>query len=219
MKKIFLFIVLLAMSSTISFGQNGNVIPSVIQSIQLHQIQKQEQYFNNSMVQNTKSFLLNEGFEDTIFPPTSWTIQNFATNTDHQWKHSSTSHSGFKAAEIDSGQIGDVRNEWLISPSIDLTGLAHPCLKFWWKMSYHRAVAPNDNYDFRVKLSTDGGINWTTAWTEDSVGQFEDWVYYQAFINLSDYSIATNFKIAFQYQGTDGDALYIDDISIEKYTS
>ncbi len=207
MKKLLLSIVLLIIGS-IGFGQNINVKSSVVQA---NKSQNFEQYFDK----NAKVVLLTQGFEDTIFPPSGWTKQSLATDTTHQWKFSSNAHYGLKAAEIDSGHIGDVRNEWLISPSINLTTLTHPCLKFWWKMSYYWTVAPNNNYDFRVKLSTDGGSNWTIVWTEDSVGVFDDWVYKQSFINLSNYVADTNLKIAFQYQGTDGDALYIDDISIE----
>ena len=107
------------------------------------------------------------------------------------------------------------QNEWLISPSVNLTTLTNPCLKFWWNMSYYWGVSPNNNYDFRVKVSTDNGTTWTTLFTEDSAGVFTSFTYYQKLISLSAYATSTTFKVAFQYQGVDGASLDLDDIAIE----
>jgi hypothetical protein len=82
-------------------------------------------------------------------------------------------------------------------------------------MSYYWGVSPNPNYDFRVKITTDNGTTWTTIWTEDSAGVFDNFTFYQKLIPLSNYASNT-VKIAFQYQGQDGAALYLDDVAVEE---
>ena len=159
--------------------------------------------------------ILNEGFEGATFPPTGWTKQNYTTNQSYQWKEGTTSHTGLKGAMIDWDPSLSPQNEWLISPSVNLTSLTYPALEFWWSMSYYWGVSPNNNYDFRVKISTNGGTTWTTIWTEDSVSLFGQFIYKKTVINLSNFATTTNFKVAFQYQGTDGANLYLDDISIK----
>ncbi len=221
MKKLLFFIGLLAISNTLSFGQSINVMPFTNQSVRADEGENLEQYFNKNVVSNTKVTLLNEGFEGATFPPTGWTKQNLTTNPALQWMTSTVVHSGAKSAQVNSELTGIIRDEWLISPSVNLTTLVHPSLKFWWDMSYYWSISPNDNYDFRVKVSPDGGITWNTVWSEDSIGEtFSSWVYSIKLINLANYATSTNFKVAFQYVGKPGTilttaALYIDDVIIE----
>jgi len=169
--------------------------------------------YQSTTYQSPKATILTEGFEGT-FPPTGWVKQNGTSNSLYQWKEGTSAHSGSKGAMVEYDPQLVPQNEWLISPVMNLTTLTVPVLEFWWSMSYYWGVSPNNNYDFRVKVSTNGGTNWTTIWTEDSAGTFASFTYQKAALNLSNYASATNFKIAFQYQGTDGAALYLDDISV-----
>ncbi len=220
MKKILSFIVLLAISSTLSFGQNLSVKPSTIQSVNADKAQNFKQCLNNNVASNanTKVTLLNQGFEGTTFPPTGWTVQNGTTNPAYQWIFDQGHpKSGNNNTQINSSPTsGITQDEWLISPSVDLTTITNPCLKFWVAMSYYWSTSPNNNYDIRVKVSTNGGTNWTTIWTEDSAGVFADWTYTLRWVNLSNYATSTNFKVAFQYEGINGASLYLDDITIEE---
>ncbi|MCX6231983.1 MAG: T9SS type A sorting domain-containing protein [Bacteroidetes bacterium] len=189
MKRIFLSVVYIGFLASICLGQKTNI--------------------------KNKSILLNESFENSVFPPSGWNIQNNISDTMLQWRLSSNAHYGNKSAIIDSGQSNLFRNECLITPGINLTSLTNPCLKFWFKTSCFWAVSPNNTFDFRVKISIDGGTNWQVIWKEDSLGIFDDWLYSQVFINLNNYASDTNVKIAFQYQGLGNGPLYIDDIAIE----
>jgi len=160
-----------------------------------------------------KAAVLNEGFESATFPPSGWT--KTTTDASYTWTQATNAHSGTKDAEVLYDPALAQQNEWLISPSVNLTSLTSPMLNFWWNMSYYWGVSPNNNYDFKVKVSTDGGTTWTIIWTEDSAGTFTSYTYYKQSISLAAYASATNFKVAFQYIGSNGASLDIDDISID----
>ncbi len=226
MRKFLSFIVLLAISSTLSFGQNLDVKLSTAKSVkadEANKAQNLEQYLNKNVVSNTKATLLDQGFEGTTFPPTGWTTQNLTTDPALQWVVSTIEHSGSGAAKVSSQNPATIaRDEWLISPSKDLSSINNPCLKVWINMSYYWSISPNDNYDVRINVSPDGGTNWKTIWSEDSVGaEFDTWSYYLRWFNLADYDTSTNFKVAFQYVGRVAPtelqaAIYLDDITIEE---
>ena len=214
MKKFLSSIVLLAICSTLSFGQNLGLKPSKTNPTQVGKYQNLHQYFDNNILTNSKPVVLNEGFEGATFPPTGWVKQNGTTNALYQWKVGTGAHTGTKSAFIEYDPALAPQNEWLISPSYNLTTVSNPCLKFWWNMSYYWGVSPYNNYDFRVKVSTDGGTTWNIIFTEDSAGAFTSFTYYQKLILLTNYATSTNFKVAFQYQGSDGASLNLDDIFI-----
>jgi len=165
--------------------------------------------------QPTKSVIFSEGFEGTTFPPTGWTKSNTDPTAAYQWVQSTESHTGSYCAAVHWDENLAQQDETLISPSINLTGLNIPILSFWWSMSYYWGVTDND-YKFKVKLSADGGINWTLVWTDDSAGVFADYAYYKKLINLTAYDTCTNFKVAFEYVGVNGDNLFLDDITVEE---
>ena len=173
---------------------------------------------NNNSLQTPKATALDEGFEGTTFPPTGWTVQNGTSTATYQWKKGTSGHTGSSCAMVEYDPALVPQNEWLISPSLNLTTLTVPVLEFWWSMSYYWGVSPNNNYDVRVKVSTNGGTSWSTIWTEDSAGEFSSFTYQKAAIMLTDYATATNLKVAFQYQGVDGAAIYLDDITVGDLT-
>jgi len=175
---------------------------------------KFSEYLNNQ----TKTNLINEGFEGTTFPPTGWTKQNLNANPTYQWKKGTSGYSGSSCAMVEYDITLAQQNEWLITPTLDLTQLTIPVLELWWSMSYYWGVSPNNNYDFFIKASTNGGSTWTTIWKEDSAGMFASFSYQKLAINLSNFATSTNFKLAFQYIGSDGAALYLDEIVVGSLT-
>ena len=177
-------------------------------------------YSNVNLNPNTylpvKASLFSEGFEGTTFPPTNWTKTNVDPTTAYQWIQTSANHQhgGTYCAGVHWDPTLAQQNEWLITPTLNLTALSTPMLNFWWSMSYYWGVTPNNNYDFKVKVSLDGGTNWNIIWTEDSAGVFTDFLYYKQSINLAAYDTCSNFKIAFQYIGSNGYNLYVDDVTV-----
>ena len=163
-----------------------------------------------------KASLISEGFEGATFPPNGWTTTHVNANANYQWSKTAAGHqhTGGYCAAVYWDPAPSAQDEWLISPSLNLTTLTSPLLNFWWSMSYGWGVSPNNNYDFKVKVSIDNGATWSVLWTEDSAGVFTDFKYYKKTINLNAYHTCSTFKIAFQYKGADGYNLFIDDITI-----
>ncbi len=159
---------------------------------------------------NRADTLLTEGFEGGSIPPAGWTLDS--TNTGYTWEIDDYNpHGGSYYASVlyDYNQ-----DEWLISPSIDLSGYDEATLNFWWLMSYYWSVDPNDNYDLNVAVSTDGGSSWTEIWDEHDEGSFTSWEWYQTSLDLSAYAGESNVQVGFQYEGSDGAQASIDDITL-----
>lgn len=156
----------------------------------------------------TSSFgQLTENFEGT-WPPTGWTIES--TNATNTWEERAVGIVG-KDAQVtwDFGQ-----DESLISPVFTVPA-GSPSLKFKLSMSYFWAVDPNENYDFVVSISTNGGTTWTAIWDETALGVFANFTPLDIEIPLTTYAGQTNAKLKFQYIGDDGADLYLDQIAVD----
>lgn len=166
-----------------------------------------------------RATILSEGFEGGVIPPSGWTLQQ--TNPTYTWEIDDYDpHSGTYCASCFYDPALVPQDEWLITPSMDFTPHAGDgiFLSFWWLMSYYWGVDPYDNYDLNVKISIDGGTSWTLLWNEDTVGVFDNWMWYDTtfgtHIDLTSYSTESNVLIGFQYEGVDGAQLSLDDILI-----
>jgi len=173
-------------------------------------------YYKNldSNFENDK-ILLFEDFEGGIIPPNNWSINK--SNFNFSWSLGIfNTNNGLYSAECTNDSLNISQDEWLISPSLDLRGYSKISLSFNWSMSYFWGIFPNDNYDFNVKISTDNSMSWDLEWNENRAGKFEDWIWYNTTkgkpIDLTKYKENSNVLIAFQYIGTGGAQLNIDDI-------
>ena len=159
---------------------------------------------------------LSEGFESGTFPPDNWVlIQN---NTNETWEISSDAgeaNNGINSANVT--QDRDNQNETLTSHSIDLSSATNPRIKFWWNMSYSESIDPNDNYDFTVSI--DNGTSEIELFNESDAGVFTDFTWYEQTLDLSDYIGLPNVKILFNYHGSEGNILRIDDILVDETPS
>ncbi len=161
------------------------------------------------------TFPYTEDFTAGIVPPDCWS--EIISNPDYNWKPSTTS-LGTADVEYDPDLVA--QDEWLVTPVLDFTALAHPRLSFSWMMSYYWAVDPNDNYDLNCKISTDGGATWpTTLWSEAGEGVFTNFTMYTETIDLLAYAGLSNVKIAWQYVGVDGAQANLDNIVIDLWPS
>lgn len=159
--------------------------------------------------------VLSEDFNGTAIPAT-WTVQQ--TNANETWTISTIS-GGASVASVDYDADLGQQNEWLISPSMNLGNANYYYLKFKTGLSYYWAVSPNNNYDAFVKISTDNGTTWTQLWTETSLGTFTNFALNSVTLDISAYKNNPNVKVAFQYVGSDGASLYVDDFSVEGSSS
>jgi hypothetical protein len=118
-----------------------------------------------------------------------------------------TAPDGMYVAHIDWGFTIDT---WIITPNISITD--GTTLSFQWNKSYYWSVDPENNDDLAVKISTDGGVSWSTIWTEEDYGVFDNWVWYETILDLSDYAGAA--LIAFHVAGDDNAVNEIDMVNI-----
>ncbi len=154
---------------------------------------------------------LTEGFE-TWFPP-GWTP--VITNSGYTWFQASYDpHGGVFDASIEYDPNLVPQDEWMVSPTLDLTSSGPNLeLSFWFLTSYYWHVDPYDNGDMIIVVSTDGGNNWSNPlWTEDDYGVFENWTWYEVVLDFSAYVGESNFMVALVYQGVDGAQADFDDV-------
>ena len=154
--------------------------------------------------------LLQQDFEGATFPPSGWTLDQ--TNANETWQTGAW-ETGLAAIVNYDSSLGN-QDEWLISPSISLVGAEDPYLSFTIGYSYYWAVNPNDNYDAFVKVSTDNGLTWTILWEDADEATFDPFIPINKSLSLGDYIGQADVKIAFQYSGADGAALYLDNVSV-----
>jgi hypothetical protein len=150
--------------------------------------------------------ILSENFTDGNMPPTDWELKQ--TNPNETWhidnsipqypvsKPSATVHRG-------SSTNTALQDEWLITPSLDVSKYKYVYLNFY-SYSCYFVTAFKRYVELNVSVSTDGGGNWTNAWSFDDVYEyphhFNDWTWYLQSINLSSYTLGENdVKIAIQY--------------------
>lgn len=158
----------------------------------------------------TASAQLNETF-DGAWPPTGWTVES--TNTSFTWANETAAPiNGTGSASVAYDPAPADQDESLISPEFTLP-VGTPSLSFTTSLSYFWAVVPNNNYDFIISITNDGGVTWTAIWDETDLGVFTSFTPLAVTVPLADYA-GDDVQIKFQYVGNDGAQLVIDDINI-----
>ncbi len=146
---------------------------------------------------------ITEGFEES-FPPTGWTTE--ATNTTATWEQ-------FETVAYDTGDVVptegtyqagvqwdySAQDEWLVTSEISNVNN----LTFDYYGSY--GSAEGDNY--YVKVSTDGGTNWTAVWNASDLAEGENHYETPISIDLSAYSAET-INVAWNFVDGDGQGLW-----------
>lgn len=170
-----------------------------------------------------KSTYLYNGFNE--FPGEGWTtIVNVPTET---WV-SGPDMLNSQGQVVVSGFNGDfaycqwngtsTQDEWIISPSIDLSGLQleNPLvLDFYWFGMPQWSLPPNDYCDLNIKISTDGGETWTVLFNEaEGPTDWASFTWYYASVNLDAYLGEADVKLGIQYFGLDGAQFGIDEVRI-----
>jgi hypothetical protein len=162
-----------------------------------------------------KASLLFEGFEDGVIPPTGW---GTVVNNPYTWEIDTYApfEGGYNATCLYDETYTGTQDEWLTTPLLDFDGYTSDLrLEFAWNGSYYWSVDPYDNCNLEVWISTDAGANFTTMlWSEDGVGLFDNWVWYEVAIDLSSYVGEKDVVIGFRYSGYDGAQFSLDAVSV-----
>lgn len=167
---------------------------------------------------NAFSIPFNESFDSTSTSESCWTVLNENGDAD-AWDTNYTSDTitGDQSAALNTDFNSGNNDDWLISPTITLTG--NERLKFKYSLQ-----SPSEPNDFEVLLSTSGTVpaSFTntllplTSYNDVDVDNGEST---ELVVDLSAYSGDVNIAWHVPSGGLDGWRLYIDDVVVETIPS
>ena len=154
-----------------------------------------------------------EGFNSTSPTESCWTILNVNADGD-SWDTNYTTNpfEGNQSAVIYTDFNAGVNNDWLISPTITLTG--NQRLKFHYRVQ--SATEPND---FELLLSTTGNTPASFTNTLIANTSYSNVTYVERVVDLSAYNGNVNIAWHVPNGGLDGWRLYIDNVIVEDIPS
>jgi hypothetical protein len=161
------------------------------------------------------ALLLNEGFEAGVVPPSEWTLSR--TNANQTWKIMTNGppYTGSYSADCEFDSALGAQDELLVSPPLSLDSAT---LDFWSMGSVYWCRDTNNNCDLRVWLikgDWDGGaVDDVLIGTADA-SWTANWVWGQSTFDLT--PLLTSWgpvRIGFQYVGTDGAQVGLDEIKV-----
>lgn len=158
--------------------------------------------------------LLQEDFEGA-FPPTGWYKVDAGSSTTDGWRQTSMkSRSGAYSAVVFYPPSSNTKDEWLITPAIDLSGISTVYLNFYEDQDYW------DNWGehHQILISTTSQTDTSTFTlvmdmtpSNHDINGFDGG---PVVIDLSSYAGNSTVYIAFRYTGHDADNWYIDDVEV-----
>lgn len=164
-----------------------------------------------------KYSILGEDFESGTMPPTGWSVVTGIATASWDTASYNPAQGVYNAHCLYDESLSGTQNEWLISPTIDLTGFTSVNVEFWFQFSQFWGIYPYNNYDLLLLASTDNGVTFSdTLWTELSTdtAAWQSWDWVQTQVDLSSYIGQTQVKLAFVYYGFDGAEASLDNISV-----
>lgn len=152
---------------------------------------------------------LQQGFEETVFPPTDW--QRISVTGANQWvRNTAEHHTGVASTWMSYQATGG--EDWLITPKFAV--VATDKVTFWLKLDF-QGYQP-DQLTVRVSNTTALPAAFTNVLLTLQEGtnyppDDDNWYPFEA--NLAAFA-GQEVYIAFRHTNTDGDGLYLDDIAI-----
>jgi Secretion system C-terminal sorting domain len=187
-------------------------------------------YLNNSrkakkfnIIGSSSVAPLNEGFQGTAFPPTSWIVDN--PDGVYPWESATTGQSSTKSARVNffnspAGQIDE-----MYAKNLDLS-TTNTFAYVSFDVAYAQYTAENDK--LQVMVSENCGTTWTTPYSKQGSGLATAPTTTVSFtptstqwrselIDISTYVNKPNVLVKFKATSAYGNNLYVDNINI--YTS
>lgn len=157
--------------------------------------------------------ILDEGFEDTNFPPSGWIMFGWEDGIGGSdvWQRSTYQpHSGNASARSIYKTFTET-NYWLVSPKLGLTGYAEVNLSFWHKPRHN-----NDSNYLKITTLTDSTDTTSYEILDEFHTASDDWQYYE--VSLDDY-IGCSVFVAWQAcESSDWEYWYLDDVMVSALT-
>ncbi len=220
MKKLYLLIIA-AMFISFTYAQQYQTKSDAVNNIQrTAKVNKSVQNQNKSI----KDAYFTEGFEGDDLG--DWTTVDGDGDGENWANQALTAHGGTKAATSSSWAGGTVLtpDNWLISPSIDLTpnSSGSPTIFLEWFVGAQDQTWPSEVY--RVLVSTEGTDTTTfvEVYPDETVeaGGPDGNNYWKRTADLSAYAGKSNVYVAFQHHNcTDMFMILIDDVSVYQNTT
>ena len=153
--------------------------------------------------------VLNEGFEDTEFPPSDWTTIH-VSGSESWGRYTSNKNSGSASASVNYASAG--HENYLITPK--LVPATSETLSFYVSAASYGgttlkveiSTTGNEAADFTTELAT-----YTTG-SSGTIGTTSNSTFVQKTIDLSDY-VGQEIYVAFHVIDNDGGRICIDDVS------
>lgn len=114
------------------------------------------------------------------------------------------------------GTDEETQDEWLITAPVDFSSASRPALRFHFNGSYTSSVIEG-NCSLRAYVSVDGGA-FHEVWNHTMHPGFDspqtDYQWLKTSVNLIQFANEGNVRIAFQYEGKNGENFAIDKIEL-----
>ncbi len=158
--------------------------------------------------------ILSESFESG-FPPSGWLKLDLGTSSSDGWQRTtSKKRTGSYSAYVNYAPANNIKNEWLITPAINLSSYPKAFLIFyedqeWWGQYglYHRirvsTTSQTDTSIFTIVREMTPNNHQINGFSGDPV-----------IVDISSFVGNSTVYIAFQYVGQNEDNWFIDDVQV-----
>ncbi|MDG1135511.1 MAG: T9SS type A sorting domain-containing protein [Bacteroidales bacterium] len=214
MKKFTSIITLLAImvfAVTSSFAQN-----TFMTKAQTLGLKSSTPIYNLPTETASRTVFLEEGFDiEGDFPPTGWSQD--ILNADYTWEQGNEVNNNFNTIDPNSlfsalvEWVAADQDEWLKTPVITAPNEEPLTLNFYAGVSGAWLTGAT----LICHISTDGWNTSEELWNAiDVIDPAADWAWNFVSVDISEYS-SSDFEVAWQYVGNDGDLAGLDGVSIQ----
>ena len=158
--------------------------------------------------------LLSESFETSV-PPAGWEVLDLGSATGDSWYRTYTkAHSGNYSAKVSYYPSSNTKDEWLVTPAVDLSSATKAYLIFYEDQDYWSGYG--DHHQILVSTTSQTDTSTFTLvldMTPDdhTINGFDG---DPVIVDLSSFVGNSTVYVAFRYTGLDADNWYIDDVEI-----